>query len=254
MTTGRTESALVVVLLGLAALAWWSSLDRMEGMDRGPWTTLGGLGWFLGIWAVMMAAMMLPSAIPAVALYGGLTQDRTPLSGLVFVSGYLAVWATAGLAAFSLAAAGRQVAGGALAWDRAGRWAAGATLLLAAAYQLTPLKDACLARCRSPLAFLLGSWRPGRRGALRMGTTHGAWCVGCCWALMAALFALGVMSVVWAALVAGLVALEKLLPWRRVATLGAAAIFVLLGLLLLASPGLVPELTLPGSGGMPPGG
>jgi predicted metal-binding membrane protein len=251
MSTARTESALVVLLLGLTGLAWWSSLHRMEGMDAGPWTALGTLGWFLGVWAVMMAAMMLPSAIPTVALYGGLAKDRTQVSALLFVCGYLAVWAAVGLAAFAFAAAGGRVAGDVLAWDRAGRWAAGTTLLLAAAYQLTPLKNACLARCRSPLAFLLGSWRPGRSGALRMGATQGAWCVGCCWALMAALFALGVMSIAWAALVAGLVALEKLLPWRRAATWGTAGLLVALGVLLLAAPGAVPELTLPGGGAMP---
>jgi len=131
---------------------------------------------------------------------------------------------------------------------------AGTTLLLATAYQLTPMKNACLARCRSPLAFLLGSWRPGRGGALRMGLTHGAWCVGCCWALMAALFALGAMSIAWAALVAALVALEKLLPWRRVATWGTAALLVALGLLLFAAPGAVPALTLPAGGAMPVAG
>jgi len=254
MTTTRTVSPLVAVLLGLVGLAWWTSLDRMEGMDAGPWTTLGTLGWFLGIWAVMMAAMMLPSAIPTVALYGDLVKDRTQSSALLFVCGYLGVWVAAGFAAFAFAAAGGRVAGGALAWDRAGRWAAGTTLLLATAYQLTPMKNACLARCRSPLAFLLGSWRPGRGGALRMGLTHGAWCVGCCWALMAALFALGAMSIAWAALVAALVALEKLLPWRRVATWGTAALLVALGLLLFAAPGAVPALTLPAGGGMPVAG
>jgi predicted metal-binding membrane protein len=253
MRAAHTESALVGLLLGVAGFAWWSSVDRMQGMDAGPWTALGALGWFLGIWAVMMAAMMLPSAIPTVALYRSLAKDRTLLSALLFVSGYLAVWTAAGLVAFALTRVGGPAAG-VLAWDRAGRWAAGTTLLLAAAYQLTPLKDACLARCRSPLVFLLGSWQPGRGGALRMGATHGAWCVGCCWALMAALFALGVMSVAWAALVAGLVALEKLLPWRRVATLVTAALFVSLGLLLFAAPGVVPALTLPGGGAMPTAG
>jgi len=251
MSAARTESALVALLLAIAGFAWWTSFDRMQGMDAGPWTALGALGWFLGIWAVMMAAMMLPSAIPAVTLYGRLAKDRARLSALLFVSGYLAVWAASGLVVFALATAGGRVTGGVFAWDRAGRWAAGTTLLLAAAYELTPVKDACLARCRMPLAFLLGSWQPGRSGALRMGTTHGAWCMGCCWALMAALFALGVMSISWAALVAGLVALEKLLPWRRVATLGTAALLVALGVLLLAAPEVVPALALPGSGGMP---
>ena len=94
----------------------------------------------------------------------------------------------------------------------------------AAVYQLTPLKDACLAKCRSPLAFVVGSWRAGRLGAVRMGIEHGAWCVGCCWALMATLFALGVMSIVWTVVIAALVALEKLSPWRgRKPRRGAAA-------------------------------
>ncbi len=243
-----------MVLLGLAGVAWWSTVDRMQGMDAGPWTALGPLAWFLGVWVVMMAAMMLPSAIPTVALYSKLAKDRTPLGPLLFVAGYLAVWAVAGLAAFAFAAAGGKLAGGIFSWERAGRWTAAATLLVAAVYQLTPLKDACLARCRSPLAFLLGSWRPGRTGGLRMGAAHGAWCAGCCWALMASLFALGVMSIAWTALVAGLVALEKMLPWRRFATGATTALLVVLGVLLLAAPGLVPGLALPGSGPMPMGG
>jgi predicted metal-binding membrane protein len=128
---------------------------------------------------------------------------------------------------------------------------AGATLLAAAAYELTPLKDVCLAKCRSPLGFLLGSWRSGRQGALTMGAKHGAWCVGCCWALMAALFALGVMSIVWMAFVAALIALEKTLPWRRVATYGTAGILLALGVLLLAAPDAIPGLTIPGQDAMP---
>jgi predicted metal-binding membrane protein len=254
MGAARAERELVVLLLGLAGLAWWSSLDRMQGMDSGPWTGLGALGWFLGIWIVMMAAMMVPSAIPTVTLYGSLAKDRTKLASVLFVSGYLAVWAAAGLLAFALAAAGGRVAGGVLAWNRAGRWAAGVTLLVAAAYQLTPLKDACLARCRSPLGFLLGSWRPGVLGGLRLGLRSGAWCAGCCWALMASLFALGVMSIGWTAFVAGLVALEKVLPWRRVATAATASLLVALGIGLLAAPGLVPGLTLPTEVPMPMGG
>jgi predicted metal-binding membrane protein len=254
MGAARTERGLVVVLLGLAGVAWWSSVGRMQGMDAGPWAGLGALGWFLGLWIVMMAAMMLPSAIPTVALYGSLARDRTQLASVLFVAGYLAVWAAAGLVAFALATAGGRVAGGVLAWDRAGRWAAGATLLVAAAYQLTPLKDACLAKCRSPLGLLLGSWRPGVVGGLRLGLASGAWCAGCCWALMASLFALGVMSIGWTAFVAGLVALEKILPWRRAATGATTVLLVALGVLLLAAPGLVPGLTLHGGMPMPMGG
>ena len=139
----------------------------------------------------------------------------------------------------------------ALAWDSAGRWLAGGVLVLAAAYELTGLKDACLGKCRSPLGFLLGAWRDGRAGALRMGARHGAWCVGCCWALMASLFALGVMSIAWMAFVAALIAAEKILPWRRTATYGTAAILLALGVLLLVAPDAVPALTIPGGDAMP---
>jgi len=250
MSAARKERVLLVLLLGGAGLAWWSSLDRMQGMDAGPWTELGAVGPFLGIWILMMAAMMLPSAMPTLMLYRRLAKDRSQIASVLFVGGYLVVWAAAGLLAFAVAAAGRHVAGDILAWNRAGRWAAGATLLVAAAYQLTPLKDACLARCRSPLTFLLGSWRPGPLGGFRLGLSSGAWCAGCCWALMASLFALGVMSIAWTALVAGLVALEKVLPWRRVALGATTALLSALGILLLASPGLIPGLTLPGMGPM----
>jgi predicted metal-binding membrane protein len=123
--------------------------------------------------------------------------------------------------------------------------------VVAAVYELTPLKDVCLGKCRSPLGFLLGSWRDGWSGALRMGAAHGAWCVGCCWALMASLFALGVMSVTWMAVVAGLIAAEKTLPSRVVATYGVAAILLGLGVLLLAAPAAVPGLTIPGGQPMP---
>jgi predicted metal-binding membrane protein len=241
----RARAGLVGLLLALAALGWWSTADRMRGMDDGPWTALGTLGWFLGVWVVMMAAMMFPSLAPTAALYARMARDRA--APLLFTAGYLVTWAAAGVAAFALARAGGAIAGDLLAWERAGRWAAGATLLAAAAYELTPLKEVCLAKCRSPLGFLIGSWRDGRRGALQMGARHGAWCVGCCWALMAALFALGVMSIVWMAVVAALIAAEKTLPWRRVATYGTAGILLALGVLLLAAPDAIPALSIPGA-------
>ena len=125
---------------------------------------------------------------------------------------------------------------------------------MAAVYELTPLKDVCLGKCRSPLGTLLGSWRGGWSGALRMGAKNGAWCVGCCWALMASLFALGVMSVTWMAVVAGLIATEKILPWRRTATYGTALVLLALGALMLFAPDALPGLTVPGgpSGPMAP--
>ena len=246
----RTRLGLIALLFGLAALGWWWTIDQMQGMDDGPWTGLGSLGWFLGAWLVMMGAMMLPSVAPTIALYARMTRARSLFSPLLFSVGYLVTWGAAGLLAFALARVGGLAAGDLLAWHRAGRWIAGATLLAAAAYELTPLKDVCLGKCRSPLGFLLGSWRGGRAGALRMGARNGAWCVGCCWALMASLFALGVMSIAWMAFVAGLIAVEKTLPWRRVATWGTAALLLAVGLVLFVAPDALPALTTPGSSPM----
>jgi predicted metal-binding membrane protein len=246
----RARLGLVVLLFVLAGLGWWWTVTRMHGMDEGPWTGLGTLGWFLGVWVVMMAAMMFPSVAPTVALYSRLTRQRSPVSPLLFAAGYLLTWAAAGVLAFAAAAVLTRVSGDVLAWERAGRVVAGTTLLVAAGYELTPLKDVCLGRCRSPLGTLLSSWRDGWSGALRMGARNGAWCVGCCWALMASLFALGVMSVTWMAVVAGVIAVEKTVPWRRTATYGTAALLAVLGVLLLAAPDAVPALTVPGAGPM----
>jgi predicted metal-binding membrane protein len=246
----RTRLGLVALLFSLAGIGWWWTVDQMHGMDGGPWTDLGTLGWFLGVWVVMMAAMMFPSVAPTVALYSRMTRSRSPVAPLLFTSGYLVAWASVGALAFLVATAGARISGDLLAWDRGGRWVAGATLVLAAVYEFTPLKDVCLGKCRSPLGFLLGSWRDGAAGGLQMGMRHGAWCIGCCWALMASLFALGVMSIVWMAVVAGLIAFEKLIPSRRAATNVTATILFVLGVLLLASPDTIPALTIPGSGSM----
>jgi predicted metal-binding membrane protein len=249
LKAARARLGLVALLLALAAVGWWWTAARMQGMDDGPWSALGTFGWFLGVWVVMMAAMMFPSLAPTVALYSRMTRDR--VAPLLFSGGYLLTWTAAGAVAFAIARAGHAIAGDILAWERAGRWVAGATLLAAALYELTPLKDVCLAKCRSPLGFLLGSWRDGRVGAVQMGARHGGWCVGCCWALMASLFALGVMSVAWMAFVAALIAAEKTLPWRRVATYATAGILLTLGVLLIAAPDGLPGLTVPSPEQMP---
>jgi len=246
----RARLGLIALLFALAGIGWWWTADQMRGMDGGPWTGLGTLSWFVGVWVVMMAAMMFPSVSPTVALYSRMGGERTPLSALLFTAGYLLTWTGAGVLAFAIAFVGHRVAGDVLAWDRAGRWVAGGTLVAAAVYELTPLKDVCLGKCRSPLGLLLSSWRGGRTGAVRMGMKNGAWCVGCCWALMASLFALGVMSITWMAVVAGLIAIEKTVPWRRVAVYGTTAVLLALGVLLFAAPDAIPGLTIPGGNPM----
>lgn len=240
----RTHLMLVLLLVALAGVGWWRTVQQMRGMDHGPWTELGTFGWFIGVWVVMMAAMMFPSVAPTVALYARMSRNR--LAPMVFVTGYLATWTAAGVLAFLVGVLASDAAPD-LQWDHAGRVLTGATLLAGAAYELTPLKNVCLRKCRSPLGLLLGSWRGGWSGALRMGMRNGAWCVGCCWALMASLFALGVMSAVWMAVVAALIALEKTLPWRRTATYGTAVVLLALGVLVLAAPQLLPGLTVEAS-------
>jgi predicted metal-binding membrane protein len=247
----RVRLGLVALLLVLAVLAWWFTIDRMRGMDAGFATNPGTLAWFLGVWVVMMAAMMLPSVAPTVALYSKMTRTKAPLAPLVFTSGYFLTWAAAGVVAFAVASLIGGIAGDRLAWDRSGRWVAAGILFAAALYEITPLKDICLRKCQSPLGFLLGSWRDGLSGALRMGAKHGAWCVGCCWALMAALFAIGVMSLGGMAFIASLIAAEKLLPWHRAVTYGTAVILGLLGVLLIVAPHAIPGLTVPGADPMP---
>ena len=247
----RTRLGLVVALFVVAGVGWAWMARVMPGMDAGPWTSLGSLGWFLGVWVVMMAAMMFPSVAPTVALYARVMKERSPLSPWLFAGGYLLTWAAAGAVGYAVGASATTILGDALAWDRAGRALAGTTLIVAAIYEVTPLKDVCLGKCRSPLGVLLGSWREGRLGAVRMGAKNGAWCVGCCWALMASLFALGVMSVSWMAFVAGVIAVEKTVPWRRRwLTYATAAVLLILGILVLAAPGALPALTIPSGDSM----
>jgi predicted metal-binding membrane protein len=245
---------LIFGLLLLAAIAWAVTDDRMAGMDAGPATDPGDLGFWVTAWVVMMAAMMFPSIAPMVVMHarieeGKRRQGREAPFGttILFVAGYLLTWTAAGLVGYTVIQAGHELSLDFLAWDRAGPYVAGGVIAAAAIYQLTPLKDACLRRCRSPMAFILTAWQPGRVGALRMGVEHGAWCVGCCRALMAALFALGVMSIGWMVLIAALIATEKLLPWKAVANHGIAVLLVALGVTVAFVPDDVPGFTEPDS-------
>jgi predicted metal-binding membrane protein len=239
----RRGTLIVAALLAVALVAWIVTVGRMDGMDAGPGTDLGGLGWFTGVWTTMMAAMMLPSAAPAVRLFG--RAAMRPALTAAFVAGYLAAWVGFGLVAYALY---RLVAGlhlGVLAWDRSGPWIAGGAVLAAAAYQLTPLKRICLRHCRSPLHILLARWRPGRLGALRMGAEHGGYCAGCGWALMLVLFAVGIMSVFWMLVVAAVVFAEKVLPGGERVSRAVAIGLAVLGIWIAVSPATVPELTTP---------
>jgi predicted metal-binding membrane protein len=227
----------------------------MGGMEAVPGMSLGGLGFFVTVWVVMMAAMMFPSVAPTVLMYDrlreghrargeGAAADATAL----FVAGYLLVWTAAGLAAYALFELVRAIDPAFLAWNDAGRYVTGGVIVAAAVYQVTPLKRACLTKCRSPMMFLAERWRNGRAGAVEMGVRHGAWCLGCCWALMAALFAVGIMSLGWMALIAAFIAAEKLLPWPTGARLAVALSLLALGLGVAFFPADVPGFAEPEAG------
>ncbi len=257
MTTEKatiTERALrpgvVMALVGGTLAAWVLVLPRMRGMDAGPGTDLGSAGWYLGIWVTMMAAMMLPSATPMVLLFSRLASGSTRRPGLatvLFVAGYLIGWTAYGLVAYGLFRLVRGAGPAFLAWDRAGPEVAGAAIALAGIYQLTPLKRICLRHCRTPLNFVMHHWHKGPGGALRMGIEHGAWCVGCCWALMVVLFAVGVMSITWMVVVAAIVFAEKVLPVGERVAQALAVVLVAFGIGVAVAPGSVPGLTHPGS-------
>jgi predicted metal-binding membrane protein len=243
--------SVAAILLGAALVAWIVIFERMDGMDGGPGTDLGGLGWYLGVWVTMMAAMMLPSVAPMVLGFARVSRHRAEqgraafVPTWIFVAGYLLAWTGYGLVAYGVFRAITAIDGGFLAWDEGGPWVAGGAIALAGLYQLTPLKEVCLRHCRTPLHFLLHGWKEGRLGALQMGLVHGAYCVGCCWGLMIVLFALGVMSLTWMAVVAGIIFAEKVLPFGFRLTRAFAVAFVALGIWIAAAPDSVPGLTQP---------
>jgi predicted metal-binding membrane protein len=231
----------VVLLVAVAGVCWAVTVKRMQGMDMGPGTDLGGLGWFAVVWVTMMAAMMLPSLSPMAVAYSR-TADRTVGGTVVFAAGYLLTWVSFGVLAYALVEGVRALDLGFLAWHRAGRYVAGGVIVAAALYELTPAKGRYLRHCRDTGLLL---HRPGATGALRMGIEQGGFCVGCSGALMAALFALGVMSIAWMLVIAALVAIEKLLPWRVLPTGVTTAVLAALGVAVMLAPDQVPWLTIP---------
>jgi predicted metal-binding membrane protein len=224
----RRDRAIVFAsLVAVILLAWaWLLLGagiEMDEMDMGGGATmLMRPDWTLGyalliflMWAIMMVAMMLPSAAPTILLVAALGRSRGGMgtTAALFAVGYLLVWTGFSLVATSLQW-GLDRAGalsGAMAVGSAA--ATGGVLIAAGVYQWTPLKQACLRHCRSPLAFLLNHWRSGAWGAVTSGLRHGVFCLGCCWMLMALLFVGGLMNLLWIAALALLVLVEKTLPW-----------------------------------------
>jgi predicted metal-binding membrane protein len=254
------ERAIVAIAVAAAtALAWsWLVIAPPGGHDMGGMAGMDGMAmrpdpaaaWsaaYLAVaffmWALMMVAMMLPSAAPMILLYSRFARRAAPRPAAytaAFVLAYLAIWTL-----FSVAAATAQAAlvsagiVSAMTLAVGDMRLAGALLLLAGLYQLSPFKRACLDRCRSPLSFIMRRSRPGPSGALRLGLAHGLYCLGCCWALMALLFVGGVMDLAWIAGLALLVLAEKVAPgpWMARRLIGGGLLVA--GALLLVAPGLL---------------
>lgn len=250
------ERAITVAgLITVSGLAWLyvihlsaSGSGGMAGMSMGgdagldtdamtamlpnvrPWQAMDAV-LTLAMWAVMMVAMMTPSAAPMVLAFGKLVPvrgARAAAASGAFLLGYLIVWTCFSAGATSLQWALHTAGSLSPTAMRVTPGAGGFVLVLAGVYQLTPWKDVCLSTCRSPVNFLMAEWRDGARGALVMGLRHGSYCVGCCWSLMLVLFAAGVMNLLWVALIAAYVLIEKALPAGRWLSRS-------IGLLLIAS-------------------
>ena len=231
-----SQKGATALLLGAALVAWAVTVERMQGMDAGPGTDLGGLGWYLGIWVTMMAAMMLPSAAPAAQLVARAARGLP--ATVLFATGYLAAWTAFGLVAYGLFRLVTSLDLGRLAWERDGPYIAGGVIVAAGVYELTPLKERFLRACRRPDD-------AAELGALWPGLTNGLSCVGCCLGLMAVLFAVGVMSLFWMVVVAGVIFVEKVLPQGLRLSRFVGIALVVLGLWVAFSPSSVPMLTEP---------
>lgn len=224
------------------AMSGWLLPLQLPPALSAQWTPFYWLAAF-GMWVVMMVAMMLPSASPTVLLFARVvrqaeSQGRAPRAGAsvaAFASAYLSLWILFSLLAVAAQWALEHLGVMSAMMSLRGGLLAGAVLIAAGLYQLTPLKTACLRHCRGPAQFIAAHWRPGVRGAWRMGITHGAYCLGCCAALMLLLFVGGVMNLVWIAGLTLMVAIEKLVPLGAVAAKAIALLLIAGGATLLAA-------------------
>ena len=245
----RDKALVIAGLAGVVACAWAyltpASIDmygRMDGaaawMMEATWDAYYLLLIFL-MWAAMMVAMMLPSALPTILIFHKAVRNDPKVGSasrrmFAFAAGYMLAWSGFSLGATLLQWGLAEAALLSPMMVSASPWLGGAILIVAGVYQWTPLKHACLRHCRSPLAFIVEHWQPGMPGALRLGLRHGLYCVGCCWTLMALLFVGGVMNLLWAAAIAAWVLLEKVLPAGEALARGAGVLATVLGVWMIA--------------------
>jgi len=244
----RSVLATYAGLLAVTVVAWVVLLrspmsgDDMAGMQMVMTPSAADAGAYVAAWGVMMAAMMLPSALPMIGLYAATQRSAGALARgtavAAFAATYLGLWAASGLPMYLSSLGLMALTPRAIAYVTAG------VLVIAGVFQLSPLKQACLRRCRSPLGFLMGHWRGGWRGGLAMGWAHACYCLGCCWALMVVLVVAGAMGLPWVLAIACVVAAEKLLPGGAWIARASGAALVLVGAAVAVDPGLAAALRM----------
>jgi predicted metal-binding membrane protein len=245
----RERNLILALLLILAAASWalliWQSVV-VNNQSMGMGLTMGMSAiLFMAIWVVMMIAMMFPTAAPMILMFtmvyaGKKQRSQAFVPTWVFVSAYLLLWTLFGLVAYPLALAASSLAGQSM-WLMTNASRIGGALLVAAGlYQLSPLKHLCLTKCRTPLQFILSSWREGYGGAFRMGFVHGAYCLGCCWFLFVLLFPLGIMNIAVMALLTALIYAEKSFPLGRQISQIAGVALIVYGVIVLFMPAALP--------------
>ncbi|BCL81683.1 DUF2182 domain-containing protein [Ktedonobacteria bacterium brp13] len=248
----RQRKLILGLLLILAAASWalliWRSAT-MNSQTMGMGLTMGmSAVLFIAIWVVMMIAMMFPTAAPMIcmftAVYAGKRQkSQAFVPTWVFVSAYLLIWTLFGVVAYPLALGAERLAGQSMWLMTNAPRIGGALLVVAGLYQLSPLKHICLAKCRTPLQFILSSWRDGYGGAFHMGFVHGTYCLGCCWFLFVILFPLGIMNITVMALLTALIFAEKSIPLGRLISKIMGIVLILYGVLVVLVPAALPTGT-----------
>jgi predicted metal-binding membrane protein len=243
----RQRNLILASLAVLSAGSWTILIWQARSMSaQGMGLTMGmDAALFIGIWIAMMVAMMFPAAAPMILVFaqiqsGKRQQGRAAVPTWLFTATYLLVWSVVGLLAYGAAIVAERVGGNSSWFMSNGQRLAGVLLIAAGIYQLTPLKRACLAKCRSPLAFIMTSWHDGYAGTVRMGLTHGLYCLGCCWLLFAILFPLGMMNIAALAVITLLIFAEKSLPFGDRLAWAAGGALICYGFAVAFSPGLIP--------------
>jgi predicted metal-binding membrane protein len=241
----RERNLILASLLVLAAVAWAVLALQGAGTDEMSLTMGMSAPLFMALWIVMMVAIMFPTAVPMILMFARIYNTRrergqTFVPTWVFTCAYLLVWSATGIAAYAIAVGG-DAAADESTWvmDNAPRFGGG-LLIMAGIYQLSPLKYVCLNKCRTPMSFVLSSWKDGYRGAFRMGLEHGVYCLGCCWLLFLILFPLGMMNIIVLAAITALIFAEKSLRVGQQVARAAALALVVYGALVVFEPDALP--------------